>query len=279
MTHRNLCRIAAIAVLTLSGACDSAESIDSEQRGGLLFELELDDVEQIHESYLPGEAIEGTLNRLTAPFDCSLYGDLCDVVGPEGAEELTGELVDMALDGAEEQDIEEHIDRRVDELSADYEPEFVLRSFGSAASSTSPSGTHRIRAWSGVFTPAVGLRRAWTRAVSEVRNSSGAWVPFSASILCVDLGANTQQHTIELGGALVVDEIIESLDPPSVCSFNATTIRRRTHHERNIGFSAPATVHLPPTDEDYIISSAGTATGTLSGWSGSVTSPGHSQTF
>ena len=279
MTFRSLRCIGALTVLVLAGACDDPESFDAEQRGGLLYGLELEEVEQLHEAYLADAALESTIERLSAPFDCSLYGDLCDVVGRDGAKDLTGELVDLALDGADPQDIEDHIDARVDELADAYNPEFEHRGSGAFAGVVSPAGTHRLRIRSGVFTPAVGMRRAWTRAYPEVQNPSGAWVPYSSSFLCVSPGPNTQRRVVEVGGSVVVDELLESLNPFGKCGVNVTTFSYQTYHERNTGSSFPGTSSLPATDEDFIIQSSGSATGRFPGWNAAVTSPGHSEVF
>lgn len=279
MTFRSLRCIGALTVLALAGACDDPESFDAEQRGGLLYGLELEEVEQLHEAYLADEALESTIERLSAPFDCSLYGDLCDVVGRDGAKDLTGELVDLALDGADPQDIEDHIDARVDELAASHDSEFAHRATGTFASVVSPSGTHRLRMRSGVFTPPMGSRRAWSQALPEVRNPSGAWVPYTTSWLCVDIGVNTQRRVVEVDGSVVVDDEIESEDRSDTCKGDRTAMTRMTYHARNTGQTIPATPLLPATNEYYIVRSDGTATAVFPGWTASVTSPGRSDTF
>ena len=88
-----------LGLAVLTAGCDGPDPAESEPRGGLLFGLEDADIAQIHAEYLDGEDTEFTTERLTSPFDCWLYGDLCDLVGATGAETLTGESVDMALEG------------------------------------------------------------------------------------------------------------------------------------------------------------------------------------
>ncbi|MBL4689058.1 MAG: hypothetical protein JKY37_30985 [Nannocystaceae bacterium] len=66
----------------------------------LLFGLEEADVVELNERYVADEPLEETMARLQAPFDCSLYDDLCKQVGRDRAIELTAELVDMGLDEA-----------------------------------------------------------------------------------------------------------------------------------------------------------------------------------
>ena len=274
-------QLAGLGALLLLGACDTAETIDAEERGGLLYGLELEDVEQIHAEYLEDEDLQITVDRLTAPFDCSLYGDLCDLVGRDGAEELTAEIVDLALDGVPSNDIDAHIDARVDELAALAESEsddITHRAQSPYAAAVSASGTHRIRANSGVFTPVVGMRTAWTRVLSE-SNFYGSWVPHRATALCVDAGTNTQTVVEQFGTNPATYTLLESENPMSMCVLNAYSFRRRTFHERNNGVSLPASQQLPAYSRRYMIRSVGSATGTLAGSSLSVYSPGHTEYF
>lgn len=281
MNMRIFTQLGTVAMLVLLGGCEVPESAESSERGGLLFGLEDADVEQIHADYLEEEGLEVITGRLTAPFDCSLYGDLCDLVGPDGAETLTGEVVELALDGVPVEDIDAHIDTRVDVLAADdrtEDDEIVHRGQSPYSVAVSASGTHRIRAKSGVFTPAVGSRRAWTKVVSE-SNSFGAWVPHQATQLCVDAGTSTQTKVEWFEGLSPVETPLESLNPIGVCIANAYNLTSRSYHQRNTGVSIPATPDLPAFYRIFRIRSVGSATGVLAGSSLSLYSPGHTEYF
>ncbi|MBV1858621.1 MAG: hypothetical protein KUG77_09440 [Nannocystaceae bacterium] len=279
-TLRHAARVAALGLIVAAGACDEPESFESEERGALMFGLEDADVEQIHADYLEGEDIQITTDRLTAPFDCTLFGDLCDVVGSRGAKTLTGEIVDLALDGVSDETIETHIDLRVDELADELDShadDDVHRAAGPYSYADSPSGNHRIRTRSGIFTPAVGLRRAWTRVDAFARVGQ-QWISTQGT-LCVDVGPNTQTRIDHLEGLPGVGMALLESFSSSACENNAHTYTQRTFHARNTGLNRPGTVHLPALTRRYAIESIGSVSATVAGWSASIVGSGHAETF
>ena len=92
-------------LLTLAVGCDAPVDDASEQREGLLFDLTQSDVQQLHDRYVPDEDIDLTTARLTAPFDCALYDDLCDQVSRADAIAFTEGLVGLALSEATDEEI------------------------------------------------------------------------------------------------------------------------------------------------------------------------------
>ena len=86
------------SLLILTSACSSDEPGQT-SRSGYLFDLSEEDIEELHDAYLPDEPIEETFARLSAPFDCTQYDDLCEQVGRDAAIRITAQLVDLSLDG------------------------------------------------------------------------------------------------------------------------------------------------------------------------------------
>lgn len=276
-------KMAFVASWMALGACAAEESLEAEERGGLMFGLEPEDVDQIHAEYLADEDIGFTEAQLTAPFDCSLYGDLCDLAGPTGAKMLTGEVVDMALEGAPAEEIDELIDVRLDEIMEDYDAingPNQLRAAGFwRYSGTGRAGAPRVRIRSGIFTPAIGQRRAWTRIEAQERVGVGLWESTSADTLCLDVGTNTQTQIDRLGANAPDEWEFETFDPLAFCFSNVAALSSRTFHARNTGGTSPATPHLPPFTRDYEISSQGSGSGTFGTQTFSVTSLGRVEQF
>ena len=114
--------------LSLLAAC-VADS-EATPSGELLFELGDEEVQLIHANYLADEDIEQVRAKLTAPFDCELYGDLCGYVGRDAAIELTERQVEMALAGASRDEISAYLDVALAEASEarrELEAELVTR--------------------------------------------------------------------------------------------------------------------------------------------------------
>lgn len=273
-----------LAFCTALGACGEGEALDGEERGGLMFGLDPEDVEQIHAAYLPDEDIELTTARLTAPFDCALYGDLCDLAGPGGAKVLTGETIDMALGGADPEAIDDFIGVRLDELSSDRDDEEAFdqpRAFGTwRTANLSGISNLRVRIRSGIISPVVGQHRARTLLQAEARSgNSNFWYPTAVERLCVSAGLNAQTRIDTVGENSPVETVIELRTTRQNCRNNTGFIYTETLHARNYGVTIPATPQFPETTRVYELSSQGSGTGTVNGQSFTVTSPGRIEFF
>ncbi len=231
----------ATTLVTLFCACDASTGEALEQREGLLFGLTQDDVQELHDRYVPEEEIELTTARLTAPFDCALYDDLCDQVSREDAIAFTAELVDLGLAGATEEEIEEFSDGFLDEAmdaladEDEKEDEDVFRS-------SSPwvnilSGGTRLRVRTGITTPFIGRRHAWTE-VNSHSLYNGSWRRERATILCATPGTSTQAYEVCGGGSPCSSGVFESLDDHS-CGINVSTWKHETTHDRRSGSEYP----------------------------------------
>ncbi len=230
----------ALAVLCLvATACSIEEAGDSEVRDGtLLFGLEDQDVVQLHESYLAGEDIELTFARLTAPFDCGLYDDLCAQIGREAAIEFTADLVDLGLDGASPEEIDAFMDQRLDEgmdqlAEQESTDDVTFRSSTGWYSRT--VGNHRMLTRNGITTPVIGSRQAWTEAKTQRRNGLGIWANKNATEICVNTGTNTQSSTVCGGGIPCSNTTFESYNPGNSCVASKKNHKVKSYHGRNNG--------------------------------------------
>lgn len=283
MTNKKTLTLMTLGLTVLAAGCDASDPMeDSEQRGGLLFGLGDVDVEQIHAEYLEGEDIQLSFDRLAAPFDCDPYGDLCELIGPAGAETLTGEVVEMALEGVAVAEIDAHIDLRVEELREEFDGDaqsITLRGAGLFAQDTSPNQRSRIRTNSGIWTPAVGQRRAWTQVQAFSRPSTAAPWAHASGTLCLILGDNTQIRTTTFDGGTPFDTLLESEALPWSCQSNVHEYRTRTFHDRNNTTYTPPAPPLGGFTRSFTISSEGSAVGVVNGFTLEADSPGRTETF
>lgn len=268
MTKQTLITLAASSLcLTLLGGCDPGTGADADTpRGALLFDLSEAEVEQIHTNYADDEALETFRARLTAPFDCSLYGQFCEQVGPDAAYMITGEMVDLALEGAADDDIQAHVDLRTQEATAladeaEDRDEETFRASGSWVTQT--SGAYRLRMRNGVTSPLWGDRRAWTEAKTQ-KGVLGIWSNKTASSLCVNAGTNVQSlFTYGSGQNLPNFQLLESINPSNACKSSVKTSTVSTYHDRNN--NAP--------NGYYVIEANGCATAQVSGRNFSLCAP------
>jgi len=215
---------------------------DESERSGLLFGLQDEDVVQLHERYLGDEDVQLTVDRLSAPFDCSLYDDLCEQIGRDRAIEFTSDLVDLGLDGASDEEVRSFIDQRLDEgmdllieeedAAADSD-ELHFRLATSWYSRT--TGNYRTLTRNGVTTPVIGSRQAWTELKTQRKNAWGTWISKKANEICVNTGTNTQVVTVCGGGIPCSNDTIESFNPGNVCASDVKNHKSRTYHQRNNG--------------------------------------------
>lgn len=232
--------MAAAALCTLAGlACSVDEQTDSETlRGALMFGLDDQDVVQLHESYLPEADLQLTIDRLTAPFDCALYGDLCSQIGEDRAIELTEELVYMGLDGASLEEIDARVELRTDEgmdalVDEEIAEDLTFRSSTGWYSRT--SGNVRMLTRNGITTPVIGSRQAWTEAKTQRKNTLGIWNNKEATEICVNAGTNTQSSRVCGGGIPCSTSTFESINPSNTCVASEKSHKVKTYHSRNNG--------------------------------------------
>jgi hypothetical protein len=239
MTKPTLTKLAALCLSTVvMSACDPGEDPDLDTpRGALLYDLSEAQLEEIHAAYLAEEDIELTRARLTAPFDCSLYDQFCEQVGPEAAYEITGEMVDLALEGASPEDIEAHLDARIDEAATLVEAAEAQGEEGFRAGDgwvIQTKGNFRLRAHHGVTTPLIGKRRAWTEAQVQ-KQTLGIWSNKEATHLCVNAGPNYQLYKFWTQSTGWEEEVIEYFNPSNSCDDSIKTKTVTTFHERHSG--------------------------------------------
>lgn len=196
--------------------------------------------------------------RLTAPFDCSHYSLFCEQVGPDAAYDITGEMVDLALDGAAPADIEAHLDLRIEAAvaladEAEALAEETFRSSGNWATKT--WGDYRLKVRNGITTPLFGKRRGWTEAkVLHYIFFWDAWLPYNTTQLCVNTGLNSQwRFDYNTNDNLT---LLEALDPANHCINLNNNLTRSTYHARN---NSPGASHY------FIIEVHGCASGSING--------------
>lgn len=249
-----------LGVFALLAGCAADANDDMEQRQGLLFGLDDEDVALLHDAYLPDEDLDLTTARLTAPFDCELYDDLCSQIGREAAIEFTAELVDLALDGATAEEIDAFNDEFLMSAMDAYEPgedDITHRASGSWRTAT--SGNVRLRVRNGITTPVIGSRQAWTEGQTQRRNALGIWSSRRATQLCVDTGTNTQTYRVSGWGTPTTTTTIESFNPSQTCVSDASSHKSRTYHVRRSGYSGHG------LDSSYEIIARGSASGEING--------------
>lgn len=230
----------AVTSLPVMSGCAEMEEGD-EERSGLLFDLDEVSLMEIHDTFLGDEDIELTRARLTAPFECSLYDDFCDLVGRDAALSITEAQVAMALSGATEEEIEEAFDAEVDsamELVAEEpEEESEEASYRSNGGWTTHTiGSYRLRVRNGITTPLIGKRSAWTQSKFQ-KNGWFGWTSKQADSLCADTGRNTQELYTWGGGVPSSTVTLESINPGNWCSSNDGNYKKETKHDRNNGWS------------------------------------------
>ncbi len=232
-------KLVLVALCFVASACSDTESHDdTTPRGALLFDLTTEDIQSIHDRYVADEDMELTTARLTAPFDCALYDDLCAQIGTEQAIDFTEQLVELALEGASDDEVHAFSDAYLMDamdLRDDIEAtsKFSLRS--STAWATDTSGNVRLQTRNGITTPIIGSRQAWTEARTQRRNAIGIWNGRKATEICVNTGTNTQTSTVCGGGIPCSTTTIESFNPSQTCVANKSSHKSRTYHNRNNG--------------------------------------------
>lgn len=276
MNKNRILAFAALSMAALS-ACGADGEADLTRSGELMFGLNDGDVEQIHARYLEDEDIDLTFARLTAPFDCELYDDLCEQVGETQALAITGELVDLALDEATPDTIDSYLDERLLDAMAENEtPDTEDVAFRASSQSNwaydEDEGT-RLRVHTGITTPLIGKRKAWTEANTQA-SGSGPWHSWNASLLCVNPGANTQTFSFCGGGSPCNSITIENENPGNHCIGNSSWHRRQTSHDRNKGRSFSGGFWTR-----YRLYSRGCATATIEGYNLSACGPTHSRAY
>ncbi len=218
-------------VLSLCGlACDAPSPDDVDLREGeLMFDLDEREVAGFHETYVPGGDLELTRERLTAPFDCGLFGDLCAQVGRDAAIEISGMQVELAREGVTLEEMNEQTLAWISEAMDEYEPDdaddVVFR--GTSNWSTRTKGDYRLRVRHGITTPWTGDREAWTQSKFQHQDWLGVWWQVKADDLCVDTGVNSQHHWNGVAWLLM-----NSANPGEVCNSNDGNIKKITTHAR-----------------------------------------------
>ncbi len=243
----NLLLMASLPCVATTGCMDdSADSEHASAEGQLLFDITEAELLAIHDNYLPDEDLELTRARLTAPFDCALYDDLCEQVGRDAAIEITARQVDLALEGAGIEEIETELEGWISEASAarreledgqpEAEVEHQFRSSGDWAIRT--KGDYRLKVRNGVTTPLIGQRQAWTEVKLQHQDIFGIWSGIEGTEVCVNTGVNEQVVSIGGGGQPTTDTTIESFNPSMTCAGSTNSNEDETFHERNSGWEA-----------------------------------------
>jgi hypothetical protein len=263
--------LAALCSIGMLGCDPASEPSDDAQeaRDGLLFDLTEEELAEIHATYVPEEDIELTRARLSAPFECSLYGDFCDEVGAEAAEAITGETIDLAREGAPIEEIQALLDTRIDEAVSELDPE-ALEAEISFRGSTSlvyhTQGDFRLGVRNGITTPSVGDRRAWTQATTwhYVNQWPYLWYLADATQICVNAGTNTQ--TFHFNGQLLQ---LESINPANACTAGDNALEISTWHDRLSGSGGAW----------YDITVHGSATASINGLNFAKTAPTYVENY
>lgn len=228
-----------VASSVLSGCADMGD--DATERGQLMFDLTHEEVQELHRQYLADEPVDLTFARLTAPFDCTLYGDLCVQVGDGAAVQIIAEQVEMARRGETVEHIDQTFEMATDEamelleeleLSGTPTDEITERS--SSGWRTHTIGSHRLRVRNGVTNPLIGKRKAWTQSKFQ-KKTLGIWGSKKADTLCTNAGTNTQEWITSGGGVPSSTHLLESINPVQVCYGNDASLKVQTSHARNNG--------------------------------------------
>jgi hypothetical protein len=238
-TRRLPLRTLLLAAPLLAAAC--ASESDREE-GELLFGLSEADVVLIHDNYLPSEDYELTLARLTAPFDCSLYAELCDQVGVEAAIDITARQVEQALAGASLDEINAELGAAIAEASAERRADAAaqpdeteqFRSTGGWA--IREKGDYRLKVRNGASRPLIGDITAWTESVLQHRDALGIWWAIDGTEICANTGANELEWGYQ--GILINGEqyyyLLESKDPAKTCIVGESSYEVSTTHARMV---------------------------------------------
>lgn len=250
----------------LTGGC-MADAEDGAPDGELLFNLSETDVQRIHTDYLHEEDFEATRDRLTAPFDCALYGDLCLDVGRDAAIEITERQVEQALAGVSLDEINEELDAAITQASEERRlleaelPDNELEDEGEQFRSTGAwairtKGDYRLKVRNGINNPLVGNRVAWTESKLQEQDWLGVWWAVNGTEICVNTGVNEQYKHLSGTGTWI---LLESKDPVKQCIIGNSSYERSTTHGRYNSY----------TDEQglwrYVIYARGCGSGIVNG--------------
>ncbi|MEM7159058.1 MAG: hypothetical protein AAF799_39845 [Myxococcota bacterium] len=210
-------------------ACDPMPVEDEAPRDGeLMFELDEEELVAFHETYVANGDLELTRERLTAPFECGLYGDFCDQVGRDAAIEISGQQVELAREGVSLEEMNAQTLGLIAEAMEVYEPDDEDISFrGTSNWSTRTKGDNRLRVRHGITTPWSGDREAWTQSKFQHRDWLGVWWQVKADVLCANTGVNTL--TINNSGII---QTMESKNPGEVCWYDRGSYKQITTHAR-----------------------------------------------
>jgi hypothetical protein len=269
----SLLTVASLVALAGIGGCES-ENSDEAAEGELLFDLSPEQVEAIHEAYLPDEDLADTQARLTAPFNCDLYDDLCEQVGREAAIDVTARQVDLALEGVSPDELEAETRAWIDAAAKalleaeDGLSEDEFRSSGSWAIRT--KGDYRLRVRNGITTPLIGMRQAWTESQLQHKDIFGVWWAINGSEICVNPGVNEQVQVTGGGGGPTSYLTIESADPVKTCDVNESSYKDKTYHERNNGWENGGLYQY------FILTADGCGTGDVNGVHMGICASAHS---
>ena len=209
-------------------ACDAPAPTPEDLRDGeLMFDLDDEEIAEFHELYVGTDDLELTRERLTAPFDCSLFDDFCAQVGRDAAIEISGMQVELARDGVSVEAMNEQTLAWISAAMDDYEPDDDIEFRGTSNWSTRTKSDHRLRVRHGITTPWAGDREAWTQSKFQHRDWLGVWWQVQADDLCVDTGTNSQHRW---NGAAWL--LMNSANPAEVCNSNDGSIKKITTHAR-----------------------------------------------
>lgn len=228
-----------VSALLVVPACDADEldAADGTPRGALLFELTDDDLVEIHDRYLPDEDIARLRDQLTAPFDCSRFGDLCRQVGEPAAVEITAWQVDLALEGVSDEEMAAQLAEWTRAAMAEREDRDDGLSFRSNGGwFVRTKGDYRLRVRNGITTPLIGQREAWTESQLQHQDALGVWWQTQGNEICANTGVNTQTVTTCGGGIPCSEVLLESFDPVKQCVANDGNFVQSTYHNRNNGW-------------------------------------------
>jgi hypothetical protein len=227
-----------VAVLLAVPACDADEvaMVEDTARGALMFDLTDDDVVELHDRYLRGEDIELLRAQLTAPFDCTRFGDFCEQVGEAAALEITARQVELALEGVSDEELAAQLadwTRAAMAEREDRDDELTFRSNGGWFVRT--KGDYRLRVRNGINTPVFGQREAWTESQLQHQDALGVWWQIDGTEICANTGVNTQTVSICGGGVPCSETLLESFDPVKQCVASSGNFTQTTYHARNNG--------------------------------------------
>ncbi len=253
--------------------CDtSSEDVAfAEQREGLLFGLEDQDVRDLHHNYVPDEDFDLTMARLTAPFECALYDDLCEELGRANAIELTRIQVEMALDEESIDDIEAFTESYVADSgpAPEGEDELTLRS--SSGWFAHVIGNIRLKTRNGITSYIVGDRAAWTESITEARSGSGGtWSRVPVQSLCVDTGSNTLENIYTSPSGVTTTTLLDSRDPSNSCASYVSYHKVMTFHDRRNGTFDYSSIRM---------TARGSSSASFAGLSFSASAPAHTRSF